>query len=133
MANEGFNFYVKKNDVAASGGTGAGVDLSAYAKKIDVQNDLDRKADRSYVDQQLTKKAGVAEVAAKADTVYVDAELAKKANTSDVAAKADKTYVDTQLTKKVDKTTKFVTNVTLSGKVITVTYSDNTTATLTLA
>lgn len=123
-------------------GGGPAPDLSAYAKKIDVQNDLE-------------KKAGVAEVAAKADAVYVDAELAKKANTSDVSAKADKTYVDTQLSskantsalsakadtttmntelaKKVDKTTKLVKDITLNGKVFTVTYTDNTTATLTLA
>lgn len=109
------------------------------------KSDLAAKADTTYVDAELAKKAATSAVTAKADKTYVDTELGKKANATDVAAKADKTYVDTQLGGKVDKTTyttdmgnkmnknaKVVTGASISGNTMTFTFADGTTSTVTL-
>ena len=61
-------------DTPPAAGSGAPVDLSSYAKK----SELKPKADKTYVDGELAKKADSTAVAAKADKTYVDAELAKK-------------------------------------------------------
>ena len=112
-----------------------GVKISGIASAFDVVNtsinslrtDVGLKADKTYVDNELAKKATVeslntlsglvstkanteyvdGELAKKADKVYVDGELAKKANTDDVngelAKKASIDYVDGELAKKAVK------------------------------
>lgn len=97
-------------------------------KSIDsLTTDVGLKADKTYVDNELAKKATVeslktlsdsvskkasteyvdGELAKKADKVYVDGELAKKTNTDDVngelAKKASIDYVDGELAKKAVK------------------------------
>lgn len=99
--------------------------------KSDLQGKINLKADTSYVNSELNKKANATDVFTKdevsaslllkADITYVDqelgkkvatttfnAELAKKANATDVtnslATKADLSYVDTQLGNKANKT-----------------------------
>lgn len=94
-------------------------------------NKINLKADTSYVNTELNKKANVADVYTKvevdsalsvkvdtttmnnalnnkADKTTMNTELSKKANTVDVnnslATKADKTYVDTELGKKANAT-----------------------------
>lgn len=72
--------------------------------------ELEAKADVSYVNEELNKKASIADVEAdlelKADTSYVNEELNKKANIADVEAdlakKADITYVDSGLELKAN-------------------------------
>ena len=93
---------------------------------------VELKADKTYVDEELAKKATNAalneltsvvitkasteyvntELAKKADKTYVDGELAKKATnvalnglSDTVNTKADKTYVDTELAKKATNDT----------------------------
>ena len=64
----------------------------------DIQGELAKKADTTYVDDQD---------ALKADKKYVDEELAKKADITyvddEVSEKADTTYVNDELAKKADK------------------------------
>ena len=80
------------------------------------------KADKTYVDSEVSKKADsnhthnqyleADDIAGKADKTYVDTELAKKANAShvhdeyleasDIANKADKSYVDSELAQKAN-------------------------------
>ncbi len=112
-----------------------GVKISGIASAFDGVNtsidnlraDVALKADKTYVDNELAKKATVeslntlsglvstkasteyvdGELAKKADKAYVDGELAKKANTDDVngelAKKASIDYVDGELAKKAVK------------------------------
>lgn len=112
-----------------------GVKISGIASAFDGVNksidslttDVGLKADKTYVDNELAKKATVeslktlsdsvskkasteyvdGELAKKADKVYVDGELAKKTNTDDVngelAKKASIDYVDGELAKKAVK------------------------------
>ena len=92
-----------------------------------LRTDVALKADKTYVDNELAKKATVeslntlsglvstkasteyvdGELAKKADKVYVDGELAKKANTDyvngELAKKASIDYVDGELAKKAVK------------------------------
>ena len=92
-----------------------------------LRTDVGLKADKTYVDNELAKKATVeslntlsslvstkasteyvdGELAKKADKVYVDGELAKKANTDyvngELAKKASIDYVDGELAKKAVK------------------------------
>ena len=82
---------------------------------VATKSDLTAKADTTYVDAELAKKAATSAVTAKADKTYVDTEIGKKANATDVAAKADKTYVDTQLGNKMNKNAKVVTGASISG------------------
>ena len=74
---------------------------------------LAAKADKSYVDSELSERD--AEINLKSNKSYVDDELDKKANITYVNSelnerdtqinlKSDKTYVDTELNKKSDKT-----------------------------
>ena len=98
----------------------------------DTNANVELKADKTYVDGELAKKATNAalnnlsitvdtkasteyvntELAKKADKTYVDGELAKKATnvalnglSDTVNTKADKTYVDTELAKKATNDT----------------------------
>lgn len=112
-----------------------GVKISGIASAFDgvntsinsLRTDVGLKADKTYVDNELAKKATVeslntlsglvsmkadkvyvdGELANKADKVYVDGELAKKANTdyvnSELAKKASIDYVDGELAKKAVK------------------------------
>ncbi|KAI5496592.1 hypothetical protein TVAGG3_0802360, partial [Trichomonas vaginalis G3] len=74
-------------------------------------NDIMKKADKEYVNDELAKKADISfvndELAKKADKTYVNDELAKKADISfvndELAKKADKEYVNDELAKKADK------------------------------
>ena len=116
---------VSSDGVKISGITSAfdGVNTSIN----NLRTDVGLKADKTYVDNELAKKATVeslntlsglvstkasteyvdGELAKKADKVYVDGELAKKANTDDVngelAKKASIDYVDGELAKKAVK------------------------------
>ena len=116
---------VSKDGVKISGIVSAfdGVNTSINNLRADVG----LKADKTYVDNELDKKATVeslntlsdlvstkasteyvdGELAKKADKVYVDGELTKKANTDDVngelAKKANIDYVDGELAKKAVK------------------------------
>lgn len=92
---------------------GGGSGTADVAKK----SDLAAKADRTYVDSAVSSLPG------KADKTYVDAELAKKVAT---------TTLTTELAKKMDKTAKVMTGASISGKVITFTFADNTSSTITL-
>ena len=77
-----------------------------------LSEDLAKKADKTFVDDELAKKADKTfvdgELAKKADKTFVDDELAKKADKAfvdgELAKKADKTFVDDELAKKADKT-----------------------------
>ena len=112
-----------------------GVKISGIASAFDgvntsinnLREDVGLKADKTYVDNELAKKATVeslntlsglvstkasteyvdGELAKKADKVYVDGELAKKANTDyvngELAKKASIDYVDGELAKKAVK------------------------------
>ena len=112
-----------------------GVKISGIASAFDgvntsinnLREDVALKADKTYVDNELAKKATVeslntlsglvsakasteyvdGELAKKADKVYVDGELAKKANTDyvngELANKASIDYVDGELAKKAAK------------------------------
>ncbi|KAI5506379.1 phage tail repeat-like family [Trichomonas vaginalis G3] len=74
-------------------------------------NDIMKKADKEYVNDELAKKADISfvndELAKKADKEYVNDELAKKADkeyvNDELAKKADKEYVNDELAKKADK------------------------------
>lgn len=99
---------------------------------LDTNANVELKADKTYVDGELAKKATNAalnnlsitvdtkasteyvntELAKKADKTYVDGELAKKATnvalnglSDTVNTKADKTYVDTEFAKKATNDT----------------------------
>jgi hypothetical protein len=86
--------------------------IAAKADKTYVDSELSKKADKTYVDSNLAGKVDKtyvdAQDAKKADKTYVDTELAKKADKtyvdSNLSGKADKTYVDSQDAKKADKT-----------------------------
>ncbi|WP_144529802.1 SGNH/GDSL hydrolase family protein [Bacillus mobilis] len=66
-----------------------------HENKIEVlSSDVTNKAEKSYVDTELAKKATQSEVTVKADKSYVDTELTKKANQTIVDFKADKSYAD---------------------------------------
>ncbi len=77
------------------------------------QEDLNAKADTSYVDSGLAGKADKSDLDLKADISYVDNSLTGKADSDAVytkketdtklADKADVSYVDTELDKKADK------------------------------
>ena len=79
---------------------------------------LDKKADKDYVDAELSEKLDISaytedineiniKIDSKADKDYVDTELDKKADKdhvdSELDKKADKDYVDAELGKKADK------------------------------
>ena len=76
--------------------------LSAAGASQVTAKELGKKADKTYVDTELAKKAVATTVTAalgkKADKTYVDTELAKKAGATTVIAelgkKADQTSVD---------------------------------------
>ena len=99
-----------------------GVKISGIASAFDVVNtsinslrtDVGLKADKTYVDNELAKKATVESlntlsglVSTKASTEYVDGELAKKADkvyvNGELANKASIDYVDGELAKKAVK------------------------------
>ena len=110
------------NKIAEASLSGGEVDLSGYATK----DELDKKANISSIPtktSQLTNDSGFLtshqDISGKANKTYVDEELAKKANVSHTHSYNDltdkpsipsidglttKTYVDTQLAKKSDKT-----------------------------
>ena len=66
-----------------------------------VKEDLDKKADKDSV---YTKDETDTKLSEKADLSYVDDELDKKADKTELDKKADKSYVDEGLNKKADKT-----------------------------
>ena len=116
---------VSSDGVKISGIASAFGDINTSINSL--RTDVGLKADKTYVDNELAKKATVeslntlsslvstkasteyvdGELAKKADKVYVDGELAKKANTDDVngelAKKASIDYVDGELAKKAVK------------------------------
>ena len=59
-----------------------------------LKDDLNQKADKSYVDTELAKKVDQSDFNTVKDQV--------DQNTKDLASKADKSYVDTELSKKAD-------------------------------
>lgn len=71
-----------------------------------VKEALDLKADKSFVDAELAKKANAADVASKfaKESARVDAELAKKANAEEVTSKftEEAARVDAELEKKAN-------------------------------
>ena len=71
-----------------------------------VKEALDLKADKSFVDAELAKKANAADVASKfaKESARVDAELAKKANAEEVTSKftEEAARVDAELAKKAN-------------------------------
>ena len=73
--------------------------LTLKANKVDVDSSLLTKSDKTYVDNQLTLKADKTEIveqlSLKSDKTYVDNQL---------LTKADKTYIDNQLPLKANKT-----------------------------
>ena len=116
---------VSSNGVKISGIASAFGDINTSINSL--RTDVGLKADKTYVDNELAKKATVeslntlsglvstkasteyvdGELAKKADKVYVDGELAKKANTDyvngELAKKASIDYVDGELAKKAVK------------------------------
>lgn len=99
-----------------------GVKISGIASAFDgvntsinsLRTDVGLKADKTYVDNELAKKATVESlntlsglVSTKASTEYVDGELAKKADKvyvdGELAKKASIDYVDGELAKKAVK------------------------------
>ena len=116
---------VSSDGVKISGIASAFGDINTSINSL--RTDVGLKADKTYVDNELAKKATVeslntlsslvskkantddvnSKLADKADKTYVDGELAKKANTDDVngelAKKASIDYVDGELTKKAVK------------------------------
>ena len=116
---------VSRDGVKISGIASAFGDINTSINNL--RADVGLKADKTYVDNELAKKATVeslntlsdlvskkantddvnSKLADKADKVYVDGELAKKANTDDVngelAKKASIDYVDGELAKKAVK------------------------------
>ncbi|KAI5539623.1 phage tail repeat-like family [Trichomonas vaginalis G3] len=86
-------------------------DIMKKADKEYVNDELAKKADKEYVNDELAKKADKEyvndELAKKADKEYVNDELAKKADkeyvNDELAKKADKEYVNDELAKKADK------------------------------
>ena len=116
---------VSSDGVKISGIASAFGDINTSINSL--RTDVGLKADKTYVDNELAKKATVdslntlsdlvstkanteyvdGELAKKADKTYVDNELAKKANTDDVngelAKKASIDYVDGELAKKAVK------------------------------
>ncbi|KAI5484293.1 phage tail repeat-like family, partial [Trichomonas vaginalis G3] len=74
-------------------------------------NDIMKKADKEYVNDELMKKADKTyvndELMKKADKTYVNDELMKKADKTyvndELMKKADKTYVNDELMKKADE------------------------------
>jgi hypothetical protein len=82
--------------------------LTGYATETYVNNAVNPKADKSYVNEELNKKANITDLNGLATEAYVNTEVAKKTDTNyvneKVAPKADKTYVDTELDKKADAT-----------------------------
>jgi len=89
--------------------------IGAVATKADktyVDNQLTLKSDKTYVDSQLALKASQVDVDSslltKSDKTYVDDQLALKTDKtytdSQLALKVDKTYVDSTLLTKADKT-----------------------------
>src|SRR5690606_6275862 len=101
------------------------------AKKADttyVNTELGKKADTTYVNTELGKKADTTyvntELGKKADTTYVNTELGKKADTTyvntELGKKADTVYVNSELSKKVDNST-FITEL---AKKANITYVD---------
>ena len=81
------------------------------AEDAKLKTEIDKKADKEWVQGELDKKADLeyvdGELEDKADLEYVDNELDKKADleyvNDELAKKADKEYVDTELAKKADK------------------------------
>jgi len=87
-------------------------ELEPYAKTAAVEGLVAPKADKTYVDEELAKKAGAGDsylknetytkeevnglVSPKADKSYVDTELGKKANTGDSYLKAE-TYTQAEV------------------------------------
>ena len=119
---------VSSDGVKISGIASAFGDINTSINSL--RTDVGLKADKTYVDNELAKKATVESlntlsglVSTKADKVYVDGELANKAVKSEVdgelakkatveslntlsglvSTKADKVYVDGELTKKAVK------------------------------
>ncbi|KAI5507130.1 phage tail repeat-like family [Trichomonas vaginalis G3] len=86
-------------------------DIMKKADKEYVNDELAKKADKEYVNDELGKKADKEyvndELAKKADKEYVNDELGKKADkeyvNDELAKKADKEYVNDELAKKADK------------------------------
>ena len=115
--------------------------------KNELQSNINLKANKTYVDTELGKKANVVDVYnktevnsaldLKADKTYVDGELNKKVNTSTfnteltkkadvtamnnaIAPKADKSYVDAELNKKANSShTHAVSQITGLGTAAT--------------
>lgn len=69
----------------------------AELSKKATTDELNAKADSSYVDAELSKKATTDEVKAKADTTYVDAELSKRATSDEVNVKVDASVMEAKL------------------------------------
>lgn len=82
--------------------------LTGYATETYVNNAVNPKADKSYVNEELNKKANTTDLNGLATEAYVNTEVAKKTDTNYVnemvSPKADKTYVDEELNKKANAT-----------------------------
>ena len=82
--------------------------LTGYATENYVNEVVEPKADKNYVNEELNKKANTTDLNGLATESYVNTQVAKKTDTAyvdnAVAPKADKSYVDTELTKKANMT-----------------------------
>ena len=76
-------------------------ELEPYAKTAAVEGLVAPKADKTYVDEELAKKAGAGDSYLKSET-YTKEEV-----NGLVSPKADKSYVDTELGKKADASTTY--------------------------
>ena len=86
-------------------------------KLANLTTTVNGKADKTYVDTELTKKADVTALGEYAKTADVNTELAKKADATALGEYAKTADVNTELAKKADKAT------TLAGYGITDAYT----------
>ena len=86
-------------------------------KLANLTTTVNGKADKTYVDTELTKKADVTALGEYAKTADVNTELAKKADATALGEYAKTADVNTELAKKADKAT------TLAGYGITDAYN----------
>jgi len=92
------NYIAAGTDVA---GNLTALDTQVKINADDIASLKTSKADKTYVDTELAKKANVADVYTKSET---ESAISTAVNTA-TAGKADRSYVDTELGKKADKAT----------------------------
>ena len=91
---------------------------------------LSAKADKSYVDTELDKKADIVDVPTKTSDLVNDSGFINQHQ--DISGKADKSYVDSALEGKQDTLTDYTDIPNVETVNVTVTYEDETTETFQL-